>query len=82
MRLTNDRTYLQVKANTEGLKANGFEVDAMYLQYIKLAEYERLEEKQNKTFPEIVTEYQELKQQNARLRESLQRQAMDRWEYE
>lgn len=82
MRLTNDRTYLQVKANTEGLKAKGFEIDAMYLQYIKLAEYERLEEKQNKTFPEIVVEYQELKQQNARLRESLQRQAMDRWEYE
>ena len=45
MRLTDDRTYLQVKANVDGLQSKGFEVPYSHLLYIKLAEFERYEEK-------------------------------------
>ncbi len=89
MRLTDDRTYLQVKANVDGLQSKGFEVSISDLRYIKLAEFERYEEKRKSTFESIVVEnaalrlqLKELTEMNNRLREALQRQSLDRYEYE
>lgn len=89
MRLTDDRTYLQVKANVDGLQSKGFEVSISDLRYIKLAEFERYEEKRKSTFESIVIEnaalrlqLKELTEMNNRLREALQRQSLDRYEYE
>lgn len=89
MRLTDDRTYLQVKANVDGLQSKGFEVSISDLRYIKLAEFERYEEKRKSTFESLVVEnaalrlqLKELTQMNNRLREALQRQSLDRYEYE
>lgn len=89
MRLTDDRTYLQVKANVDALRSNGFEVSISDLRYIKLAEFERYEEKRKSTFESLVVEnaalrlqLKELTEMNNRLREALQRQSLDRYEYE
>lgn len=89
MRLTNDKTYLQVKANADGLLSRGFEVPVSDLMYIKLAEYERYEEKRRSTFESIVIEnaalrlqLKELTEMNNRLREALQRQSEDNFEYD
>ena len=89
MRLTDDRTYLQVKANVDGLQSKGFEVSISDLRYIKLAEFERYEEKRKSTFERLVVEnaalrlqLKELTEMNNRLREALQRQSLDRYEYE
>lgn len=43
-RLTDDRTYQQVKDNAEGHARAGRTVDIDHLRYIKLAEYEQAEE--------------------------------------
>jgi hypothetical protein len=89
MRLTDDRTYLQVKANVDALRSNGFEVSISDLRYIKLAEFERYEEKRKSAFESLVVEnaalrlqLKELTEMNNRLREALQRQSLDRYEYE
>ena len=89
MRLTDDRTYLQVKANVDGLQSKGFEVSISDLRYIKLAELERYEEKRKSTFENLVVEnaalrlqLKEVTEMNNRLREALQRQSLDRYEYE
>ena len=89
MRLTNDRSYLQLKANVDGLRAKGIEVLYSDLIYIKLAEFERNEEKQKKSFESILNEnaalraeLKELHEMNSRLREALQRQSADNYEYE
>lgn len=89
MRLTDDRTYLQVKANVDALRSNGFEVSISDLRYIKLAELERYEEKRKRTFESLVVEnaalrlqLKEVTEMNNRLREALQRQSLDRYEYE
>lgn len=89
MRLTDDRTYLQVKANVDGLQSKGFEVSISDLRYIKLAEFERYEEKRKSAFESLVVEnaalrlqLKELTEMNNRLREALQRQSLDRYEYE
>lgn len=89
MRLTDDRTYLQVKANVDGLQSKGFEVSISDLRYIKLAEFERYEEKRKSAFESVVVEnaalrlqLKELTEMNNRLREALQRQSLDRYEYE
>lgn len=89
MRLTNDRTYLQIKANADALQSKGFEVSISDLQYIKLAEYERYEEKRKSTFESIVVEnaalrlqLKEVTEMNNRLREALQRQSADNFEYD
>ena len=89
MRLTDDRTYLQVKANVDALRSNGFEVSISDLRYIKLAELERYEEKRKSTFESLVVEnaalrlqLKEVTEMNNRLREALQRQSLDRYEYE
>ena len=44
MRLTNRKTYLDLKNNAEKLQAKGMEVSISDLMYIKLAEYENAEE--------------------------------------
>lgn len=89
MRLTDDRTYLQVKANVDALRSHGFEVSISDLRYIKLAELERYEEKRKRTFESLVVEnaalrlqLKEVTEMNNRLREALQRQSLDRYEYE
>ena len=89
MRLTDDRTYLQIKANADGLNAKGFEVPIDDLRYIKLAEFEKYEEKRKSIIESIVIEnaalrlqLRELTEMNNRLREALQRQSLDRYEYE
>lgn len=89
MRLTNDRSYLQLKANVDGLRKKGFEVLYSDLIYIKLAEYERNEEKQKKSFESIVNEnaalraeLKELHEMNSRLREALQRQTADEFVFD
>ena len=89
MRLTNDRTYLQIKANADALQSKGFKVSISDLQYIKLAEYERYEEKRKSTFESIVVENAALRLQlkeetemNNQLREALQRQSADNFEYD
>lgn len=89
MRLTNDRTYLQIKANADALQSKGFEVSISDLRYIKLAEYERYEEKRKSTFESIVIEnaalrlqLKEVTEMNNRLREALQRQSADNFEYD
>lgn len=89
MRLTDDRTYLQVKANVDGLQSKGFEVSISDLRYIKLAEFERYEEKRKSTFESLVVEnaalrlqLKEVTEMNNRLREALQRQSLERYEYE
>lgn len=89
MRLTNDRSYLQLKANVDGLRQKGFEVLYSDLIYIKLAEYERNEEKQKKSFESIVNEnaalraeLKELHEMNSRLREALQRQTADEFVFD
>ena len=89
MRLTNDRTYLQIKANADALQSKGFEVSISDLQYIKLAEYERYEEKRKSTFESIVVEnaalrlqLKEVTEMNNRLRKALQRQSADNFEYD
>lgn len=89
MRLTDDRTYLQIKANADGLNAKGFEVSIDDLRYIKLAEFEKYEEKRKSIIESIVIEnaalrlqLRELTEMNNRLREALQRQSLDRYEYE
>lgn len=89
MRLTNDRSYLQLKANVDGLRKKGFEVLYSDLIYIKLAEYERNEEKQKKSFESIVNEnaalraeLKELHEMNSRLREALQRQIADEFVFD
>lgn len=43
MRLTNDKTYYELKGNAEKLIAKGFDVPISDLRYIKLAEYEMKE---------------------------------------
>ena len=57
--------------------------------YIKLAEYERNEEQRQKTIEKVFAENTDLRlqlrrqlDQNNRLREALQRQLMDNYEYE
>ena len=89
MRLTNDKTYLEVKANADGLRNKGFEVPYSHLLYIRLAEFERYEEKRNSTFQSIVVEnaalrlqLKEVTEMNNRLREALQRQSADNFEYD
>ena len=89
MRLTDDRTYFTVKDNTDGLRAGGFEVSISDLRYIKLAEYERNEEKQQRTVNALVeenaalrAEIKELNAMNTKLREALQRQCDEHYEYE
>lgn len=89
MRLTNDKTYLEVKANADGLRTKGFEVPYSHLIYIKLAEMERYEEKRKSTFESIVVEnaalrlqIKDLNDMNNRLREALQRQSADNFEYD
>lgn len=59
------------------------------LIYIKLAEYERNEEQRQKTIEKVFAENTDLRlqlrrqlDQNNRLREALQRQLMDNYEYE
>lgn len=44
MRLTNRKTYSDLKNNVEGLQAKGMEVSRSDLMYVKLAEYENAEE--------------------------------------
>lgn len=44
MRLTNRKTYSDLKNNAERLQAKGMEVSISDLMYIKLAEYENAEE--------------------------------------
>lgn len=89
MRLTDDKTYLQVKANVDALRSNGFEVSISDLRYIKLAELERYEEKRKRTFESLVVEnaalrlqLKEITEMNNRLREALQRQSADNFEYD
>lgn len=89
MRLTDDRTYFTVKKNADGLSAKGFEVSVSDQMYIKLAEYERNEEQQHNTVNAIVEENAALRAElkeayamNSRLREALQRQSVDNYEYE
>jgi hypothetical protein len=43
-RLTDDKTAECLKENIEKLKEKGFDVDMSNLRYVKLAEYERLDE--------------------------------------
>lgn len=88
-RLTNDRTYFEVKENAEGLQAKGLQPSVSDLIYIKLAEYERNEEQRKKTVEMLFTENTELRQQlrqqtdqNNRLREAVARQSMENYEYE
>lgn len=88
-RLTDDRTYLTVKANAESLKEAGFEISISDLRYIKLAEYERNEDKRQQTFEKVLNEnaalrleLKELHKMNSRLREALMRQSLERCEYE
>ncbi len=88
-RLTNDRTYFEVKNNAEGLQTLGLQPSVSDMIYIKLAEYERNEEKQQKTIDMLFAENTDLRlqlrrqmDQNNRLREALQRQSMDNYEYE
>ena len=59
------------------------------MMYIKLAEYERNEEQRQKTIEKVFAENTDLRlqlrrqlDQNNRLREALQRQLMDNYEYE
>ena len=89
MRLTDDRTYLQVKANVDALRLNGFEVSISDLRYIKLAEFERYEEKRARSYESIVVEnaalrlqLKEVTEMNNRLREAIQRQSADNFEYD
>lgn len=44
-RLTDKRTAEALKKNCEGLMKVGIQPDRMYLEYIKLAEYEEAEER-------------------------------------
>lgn len=89
MRLTDDKTYLTVKANAESLKEAGFEVSISDLRYIKLAEFERYEEKRARSYESIVVEnaalrlqLKEVTEMNNRLREALQRQSAENFEYD
>lgn len=89
MRLTDDRTYFTVKNNADGLSVKGFEVSVSDQMYIKLAEYERNEEQQRNTVNAIIEENAALRAElkeayamNSRLREALQRQSVDNYEYE
>lgn len=89
MRLTDDRTYLTVKANAESLKEAGFEVSISDLRYIKLAEFERNEEKRQKAYESIVVEntalrleVKELHEMNNRLRETIRRQTADNFVFD
>ena len=43
-RLTDDKTAECLKENIEKLKEKGFDVDMSNLRYVRLAEYERLDE--------------------------------------
>lgn len=88
-RLTDDRTYLTVKANADKLLSAGFEVTISDMRYIKLAEYERNEDKRQQTFEKVLNEnaalrleLKELHKMNSRLREALMRQSLERCEYE
>lgn len=47
-RLTDKRTAEALKQNCEGLIRAGIQPDRMYLEYIKLAEYENREEDREK----------------------------------
>lgn len=47
-RLTDKRTAEALKKNCEGLMKVGIQPDRMYLEYIKLAEYEEAEERREK----------------------------------
>ena len=89
MRLTDDRTYLKVKANAESLKEAGFEVSISDLRYIKLAEFERNEEKRQRAYESIVVEntalrleVKELHEMNNRLRETIRRQTADNFVFD
>lgn len=89
MRLTDDRTYLTVKANAESLKEAGFEVSISDLRYIKLAEFERNEEKRQKAYESIIAEnaalrleVKELHEMNNRLRETIRRQTADNFVFD
>ena len=80
---------MTVKANADSLLSAGFEVSIMDLRYIKLAEYERNEEKRQQTFEKVLNEnaalrleLKELHEMNNRLREALMRQSLDKCEYE
>ena len=89
MRLTDDRTYLQIKANADGLQAKGYTVPISELRYIKLAEFERNEEKRQKAYESIVYEntalrlqLKELTEMNNRMRETIQRQTQDNFVFD
>lgn len=47
-RLTNKKTYEEIKHNAEALRAAGFEPTISDQRYMKLAEYEDIEEMNNK----------------------------------
>lgn len=89
MKLTDDKTYLQLKSNADGLQAKGFEVPYSHLIYIKLAEYERNEEKRQNAYNSIVAEntalrlqLKELTEMNNRMRETIQRQTQDNFVFD
>ena len=81
-RLTNDRTYFEVKENAEGLQAKGLQPSVSDLIYIKLAEYERNEYELQKKLDVIFAENTELRLQIRRLSDAVQRQTADNYEYE
>lgn len=81
-RLTNDRTYYEVKENAEKLISKGFTPSVSELMYIKLAEYERNEYELQKKLDVIFTENTELRLQIRRLSDAVQRQTADNYEYE
>lgn len=81
-RLTNDRTYYEVKENAEKLISKGFTPSVLELMYIKLAEYERNEYELQKKLDVIFAENTELRLQIRRLSDAVQRQTADNYEYE
>ena len=81
-RLTNDRTYYEVKENAEKLISKGFTPSVSELMYIKLAEYERNEYELQKKLDVIFAENTELRLQIRSLSDAVQRQTADNYEYE
>lgn len=81
-RLTNDRTYYEVKENAEKLISKGFTPSVSELMYIKLAEYERNGYELQKKLDVIFAENTELRLQIRRLSDAVQRQTADNYEYE
>lgn len=70
-RLTNDRTYYEVKENAEKLISKGFTPSVLELMYIKLAEYERNEYELQKKLDVIFAENTELRLQIRRLSDAV-----------